>query len=513
MYASRVDRIVNSAYIRDMSLWQHVLPQPSSLLLEEGSFLITDSLSLVSDHAPDQPREGAYTALLEKALGVPVSRQLPGSHGNGEITIQKSADLSNEAYRLTVTPSQLRLEGGSYEAIARAASTLASYRLQAGSGFEAIRACAIEDSSRYRWRGAMVDVARHFFPLSVLESYLDTLFLHKVNYFHLHLTDDQGWRYPVEGWPQLIELSAYRDDRTTEYGRYGGYYTAAELQSLDAYAKDLGITIVPEVDLPGHTSSVFAAYPGLSCRKEAMEVPTRWGIFEDVLCVGNERVFEFIEAAISSLSGIFSGPYIHLGGDETPVNRWRECPSCRRRMEAEGLKEAEELHGYFMNRAAELVIGLGKKPVVWDEAISPQLSRDALIMCWRGRSCVQKAIDAGFSVVAVPQERACYFDHKHLDDPREPGRLGFCTVRDAASYDPDPKAAEERIIGLQGNLWSEEILYGRQLEYMSFPRLSALMATGWSGSGSWEERSELIGRQRERLLQSGVHAYPGDLDR
>ncbi|MFP4300459.1 MAG: beta-N-acetylhexosaminidase [Spirochaetaceae bacterium] len=494
-----------------MSLWHRVLPQPTSVLVEEGSFLLTDSLSFVSGQGPKEPHGGAYATLLTKALGVPVREHRSGTAGEGEIHIIEKGDLSDEAYRITVQPSLLTLEGGSYEAIARAASTLASYRLQAGSGFEAIRACAIEDAPRYKWRGAMVDVARHFFPLRALEAYLDILFIHKVNYFHLHLTDDQGWRYPVEGWPKLIELSAYRDDRTTEYGRYGGYYTAAELRSLDAYAADLGITIVPEVDLPGHTSSVFAAYPQLSCRQEPIEVPTRWGIFEDVLCVGNEEVFEFLTGAIGSLASIFSGPYIHLGGDETPANRWRECPKCRSRMETEALSEPEDLHGYFMNRAAELVIRAGRRPVVWDEAISPQLSREAVIMCWRGRSCVKEALEAGFAVVAVPQDRACYFDHKHLDDPREPGRLGFCTVKDAGTYDPDPEGTEERVLGVQGNIWTEEILYERQLEQMSFPRLAALMATGWSGSAGWHDRRELVERHRDRLLQSGVHAYPGPL--
>lgn len=495
-----------------MSLWQHVLPQPTTLFLEEGSFLVTDTLSFVADNAPEEPRERAYAALLQTALGVSVPEKRPGQPGGGEIEVRTAADLTKEAYRLTVTPSQLRLEGANYEAIARAAATLASYRLQAGSGFEAIRSCTIEDAPRYAWRGAMVDVARHFFPLRVLEAYLHTLFLHKVNYFHLHLTDDQGWRFPVAGWPQLREQSAYRDDLTTDYGSYGGYYTEAELQSLDRYARDLGITIVPEVDLPGHTSSLFAAYPHLSCTEHTMDVPPRWGIFEDVLCVGKEESFEFVEAAISSLSRIFSGPYIHLGGDETPANRWRECPKCRDRMKREGLSEPEELHGYFMNRAAEVVLSVEKAPVVWDEAISPQLSRDALIMCWRGRSCVQEALEEGFSVIAVPQERACYFDHKHLDDPQEPGRIGFCTVRDAATYDPDPNNRQEKIIGVQGNIWTEELLYGRQLEYMSYPRLSALMATGWSGYQPWSERKLLVERHRERLLRSGVHAYPGALE-
>lgn len=496
-----------------MSLWQHVLPQPRSLRLEEGSFLLSDTTTYIADHAPDSPREGSYALLLERSLGRRISEKLPGAPPSGtDIRIARNVSLGPEAYILEVSPSGIAIHASSYTGVTRAAATLASYRLQAGTGFEGLRACRIEDSPRYTWRGAMVDVARHFFPLSVLQDYIDTLFLHKISHFHLHLTDDQGWRFPVEGWPGLIEDSAYRDDRTTEFGRYGGYYTVAELRTLDAYARDLGITIVPEIDLPGHTSALFAAYPHLSCRGEQISVPTRWGIFEDVLCVGNRDSFRFLEAAVSTAASIFQGPYLHLGGDETPTNRWRECPKCRRTIEEEELGEAERLHGYFMNRAAEIVLAEGKEPVVWDEAISTQLSRKATVMCWRGRECVRKALDAGFSVVAVPQERACYFDHNHLNDPREPGRLGFCTVRDAGSYDPDPKALEERILGVQGNLWTEEILFGRQLEYMSYPRLSALAATAWSGYADWESRAELVSRHRERLLQSGVHAYPGALE-
>lgn len=496
-----------------MSLWQHVLPQPRSLRLEEGSFLLSDTTTYVADHAPEPPRDGSYALLLERSLGRRIAERLPGAPPSGaDVSIARNASLAPEAYSLAVTPSGILIEASSYTGVARAAATLASYRLQAGSGFEGLRACRIEDSPRYPWRGAMVDVARHFFPLSVLQDFVDTLFLHKISHFHLHLTDDQGWRFPVEGWPRLIEHSAYRDDRTTEFGRYGGYYTVAELKSLDAYARDLGVTVVPEIDLPGHTSAVFSAYPELSCRGEQISVPTRWGIFEDVLCVGNEDSFAFVEAAVSTISAVFDGPYLHLGGDETPANRWRECPKCRAKVKKEGLMEAEELHGYLMNRAAEMVIAEGREPIVWDEAISSQLSRKALVMCWRGRECVREALDAGFSVVAVPQERACYFDHKHHDDPKEPGRLGFCTVRDAATYDPDPDASEERILGVQGNMWTEEILYGRQLEYMSYPRLSALAATGWSGSADWLSRAELISRHRDRLLQSGIHAYPGPLE-
>jgi hexosaminidase len=495
-----------------MSLWQHVLPQPKSLQLEEGSFLLSETTSFITDNAPVPPREGSYALLLERSLGRGIGQKLPGDPNRGaEITITRVASLPPEGYNLSVSPGGIRIEASSYTGVARAASTIASYRLQAGIGFEALRACEIEDSPRYAWRGAMVDVARHFFPFSVLQDYIDTLFLHKISFFHLHLTDDQGWRLPVQGWPALIEISAYRDDRTTEYGSYGGYYTVAELTALDEYARDLGVTIIPEVDLPGHTSALCAAYPQLSCSGEEMAVPTRWGIFEDVLCVGNEESFRLVRDTVTAAATIFKGPYVHLGGDETPANRWRECPKCRAAMEREGLSEPEELHGYFMNRAAEMVLSAGKQPVVWDEAISERLSREALIMCWRGRECVRKAVEAGFSVVAVPQERACYLDHKHRDDPNEPGRLGVCTVQDAGTYDPDPHEESEHILGIQGNLWSEEILYGRQLEYMSYPRLSALAATGWSGSADWESREELVSRHRERLLQSGVHAYPGPL--
>ena len=488
-----------------MSLWQHVLPQPRTVIVETGSFILSD-LSYFLDAAPEQPRDGSYGALLSKSL----ARKVAIGHGDGRgITIRGDEELSGEAYRLTITDEEITIRAGTYDGVARAAATLASYRLQAGSGFEAIRACEIEDSPRYPWRGAMVDTARHFFPTSVLEDYLDQLFIHKLNVLHIHLTDDQGWRFPVPSWPGLVESAAYRDDQTTEYGTYGGYYSADELRALDAYAGDLGITIVPEIDLPGHTSSVFSAYPELSCRGEQMRVPVRWGIFEDVLCIGNEEVFTLVDDAVAAIARIFSGPYIHLGGDETPISRWIDCPKCAKRMEEQGLKEPEALHGYAMNRAADMVLKEGKRPVVWDEAISEELNRESLIMCWRGKACVAEALRAGFEVVAVPQERACYFDHKHLDDPAEPGRLAFCTVRDASEYDPDPHKRADRIIGLQGNLWTEEILYGRQLEYMSFPRLSAVAANGWFGPEEWDIREPALQRHRQRLLDAGVHVYPG----
>lgn len=515
--------------------WDSILPRPAKVRTL-GGLVGADALRLTCHDAPAPPpgvaeqwdaeAEDSYIHLFGTALtffgeSVPPLRR--GGENNGssdqELPLRILCDeaLAPEAYTMSVragTEGGIEIRASDYEGVARAAATIASYGLLHsfdGTGRTVRLACAeITDAPRFGWRGAMLDLSRHLFPLSYLERFIDLLFLHKVRYLHLHLCDDQGWRIEMPGYPRLTEIGAYRSNEMRGDAYYGGFYSRKELSELDRYASTRGITLVPEVDMPGHASAAIAAYPKLSCSEASIDVPTGFGIFDNVLCAGKENTFAFVQDVVASLASTFAGPYIHLGGDETPTGPWSTCPSCSKRVQTEGLSGIEELHPYFMNRAARDVLEAGRTPIVWDEAISKRLPKEAIIMAWQGRRSVRESLDAGFKTIACPQDRACYLDHKHLDDEAEPGRLSVCTVRNSAEFEPAGEQPDPALLGLQANIWTEGIRYGRELEFMSFPRLSALMAGAWESEHlPFQANSARLAAHRDILLGFGVYAYPG----
>lgn len=419
-----------------------------------------------------------------------------------------------ESYRLEVSAKGVRLASPAPAGLFRGMHTLLQL-LSVGDGPPRLPAVRIEDRPRFRWRGLHLDVSRHFFPAARVKEAIDWCALHKLNVFHWHLVDDQGWRLPVARFPRLTEIGGWRRDEGG--GRYGGAYTTAEIRDVVAYAADRFVTVVPEIEMPGHARAALAAYPALSCRSTPLPVPSTWGIFEDVFCAGSDETFAFLEAVLEETAALFPGPFIHVGGDECPKARWNDCPRCRARLAAERLPDADALQAWFIRRIAGHLARLGKRLVGWDEILDGEgtvpgatLPSDAVVMSWRGFEGGMRAARLGHEVVMSPTSH-CYLDH--YQGPREAEPAAFpadLPLERAAEFEPVPPGLEAdaaaRILGGQGNTWTERMADWGHVEYMVFPRLCALAEVLWSPAEGWagaDFRARLLVHAR-RLESLGI---------
>ena len=339
----------------------------------------------------------------------------------------------------------------------------------------------ISDRPRFGWRGMHLDVSRHFPPAEFIKKYIDLLARHKMNVFHWHLTDDQGWRIEIKRHPLLTEIGAWR--READGQVYGGFYTQQEIGEIVEYARRRFVTVVPEIELPGHASAALAAYPEYSCTGGPFEVATQWGVFDDVYCPGKEATFRFLEDVLTEVAELFPGPFIHIGGDECPKARWNNHELCQGRIEAEGLANADELQAYFVSRIAWHLGTLGKRLVGWDEILDGGAPAGATIMAWRN---VQKGIEAAQSshdVVMTPMSH-CYFDHYQAKENEPKAIGGFTPLEIVYSFEPVPTDLPQELVrhvlGAQGNVWTEYMPDTNHMEYMVFPRLCALSEVLWS---------------------------------
>lgn len=344
-----------------------------------------------------------------------------------------------------------------------------------------IPAAVIDDRPRFVWRGMHLDVSRHFFDKAEVKKYIDLLALHKLNIFHWHLTDDQGWRIEIKKYPRLTDIGARRIDKNGS--EYGGFYTQEDIREIVAYAESRCVTVVPEIDIPGHTTAVLAACPEYSCTGGPFEVANRWGVFEDVLCPGKDETFTFVENVLTEICELFPGEYIHVGGDECPTVRWRECPRCRSRIKSEKLKDESELQGYFMKRVAKILATRNKKMIGWDEILQSGPPRTAAVMAWRNLKYGLKAARAGHQAVMCPMSH-CYFDFYQAKENEPKAIGGFLPLEKVYEFEPVPPALNEtesrHILGGQGNVWTEYMADFKQVEYMAVPRLCALAEKLWS---------------------------------
>ena len=365
-----------------------------------------------------------------------------------------------------------------------------------------ITAYDIKDFPKYKYRGMHLDVSRHFFKTSFIKSYIDMIALHKMNVFHWHLTDDNGWRIEIKKYPKLTKNSAWRVDRTRESWKdwapiqkhekptYGGFYTQKEIKEIIEYANQRKVTIIPEIEMPGHTSEVFASYPDLSCHGK--EIPVNPGSYWpniDIFCAGNDKVFSFLENILEELINLFPGPYIHIGGDEVDKKYWETCKKCQNRIHQEGLKNEIELQSWFIKRIEKFLLSKNKKIIGWDEIIDGGIAKSATIMSWRGYSGGKIAAKAGHDVIMCP-ESYCYFDHYQAEPHMSPLAIGGnTTLKKVYSFNPIPKGLtkeqKRHILGAQGNLWTEYIKTEDLAQYRVLPRMTALSEVLWSGQGSY----------------------------
>lgn len=507
-----------------MTVWHEIIPKPASVKTGSGYLRITHPLRLEGIEeflaetgcTPDT-WVGRINRAASRFLGdLKPLVALSGGDDEPGITIVSEAALPADAYRLEVAGQRIGLFCSSLEGLSQAMACMVQALLLGDSfqkpGLSILPSAVIEDSAESPWRGFMLDAARHFIPAEALEMTADYLWLLRMNRFHLHLTDDQGWRLEVDRYPGLTRTGSLRDDRTSEGGRVGGCYTAGELRLLDEGCRMLGITVVPEIDLPGHASALFSAYPEFSCLEHSWSVETRWGIFPAVVCASKSAVADLLEAVYCAAADLFKGPFLHIGGDEVPTGPWMSCPSCSR---------LDNPYQRLISVMASTASALGKRPLVWDEAAEMHLPEETAVINWRSPGRALKALERGHDVILAPQERCAYFDHKHTDSPLEPGRLGVCTVADVSAFAPLhyimrddlPGGTAGSILGGQANLWTEDVRYYREIEYMAYLRLAALAEGLWSGKPAAESGafSRNLARLRRSLTEKGFNIYPGPL--
>jgi len=354
--------------------------------------------------------------------------------------------------------------------------------------------CTIKDAPHFAYRGAHLDVCRHFFSVDEVKTYLDILALHKINRFHFHLTEDQGWRIEIKAYPQLTQVGAYRDGtmvgknwNSDDGIRYGGFYTQEEVKDIVKYAADRFITVIPEIEIPGHALAALASIPELGCRGDHYEVSKTWGVFPEVFCPGKEETFKFWETVLTEVMELFPSKYIHIGGDECPKDEWKKCPLCQKRIKEEGLKNEAELQSYVTRRVERFLNDHGRQIIGWDEILEGGVTPTATIMSWRGTDGGIAAAQAGNKVIMTPNTY-CYLDYyQSRDKQNEPLAIGgYLPVEQCYSFDPYnglTKDQQPYIIGVQGNLWTEYIATFDHVEYMLLPRLSALAEVAWTYSG------------------------------
>ena len=465
----------------------NIVPLPQSIALQKGEpFTLDATVQILAPSALQQEAEFLQSCLSDMVgLDVPVVQKRAKKARYIELAVSAKV-TSKEGYVLTVGSKGVTLQGGSAAGVFYGIQTLRKSFANTSSAsllqmFQ-LPAAVITDAPRFSWRGMHLDCSRHFFSVEFVKKFIDLLALHNMNIFHWHITDDQGWRIEIKKWPKLMEVGSHRtgtiigtnsdiDDQIP----YGGYYTQAEAREIVAYAAARHITVVPEIDMPGHMLAALASYPVLGCTGGPYQVGHYWGVYKDVLCVGNPKVYQFVEDVLTEMMDIFPSEVIHIGGDETPTEKWEACPKCQ------GI---EEKQAHFTKRVFDFLTSKGRRALGWDEILdgSPQ---DAMIMSWRGTAPGAKAAEAGHDVVMAPTTH-CYFDYQQVEDRLfEPSRCGgFIPIEKVYALDPAPDSlsveARQHILGTQANLWSEYMTNEAMVEYQALPRMSALAEVQWT---------------------------------
>ena len=376
--------------------------------------------------------------------------------------------MGEEAYRLTVTKDRIALAASNHRGLFWAAQTLRQLLpVERSVGPISIPAMRIEDAPQFSYRGHMLDVGRHFMPVEFVKKQIDLLSYYKLNTFHWHLTDDQGWRIEIKKYPKLTEVGAWRT--AADGSRYGGFYTQGQIRDVVEYARLRNIMVIPEIEMPGHASAALASYPELSCRKQPIDVPTDWGIFKDVYCVGDEFTFEFVENVLDEVIALFPAPYVHIGGDEVPKDRWRESASSQKRLRDENLKDEHELQSYFVKRIQRYLAGKGKTLIGWDEILEGGADSSAIVEVWRGDAEGAKALANGNKIISAGPF--------YLDSP-----LNVLTLEKVYATEIVPAAYashREQVLGAEAPLWTERVTTANA-ETLLYPRLIALAEITWN---------------------------------
>lgn len=477
-----------------------IIPKPTHLALGEGAFHLTDDTVIVAD--PSLETAARYLASsLRAATGLSVAVEAGEPPPGAIVMCCDSALVDRERYRLTVTPRRIEIVGASEAGVFRGIQSCLQLAVPSPIGTEkeqqtdwTLPVLTIEDAPRFRWRDVMLDTGRYFMPVSFVKRLLDIMALYKLNVFHWHLTEDQGWRIEIKKYPLLTEIGAWREqtlvghlnERPHRYDglRHGGFYTQDDIREVVRYAAERHIMVVPEIDMPGHMQAAIAAYPQLGNLDQPVAVAERWGISEHVLNVREETIL-FMQDVLDEVLALFPSPYIHIGGDECPKGQWRQSPEMQAIRQTLGLADEDELQSYFIRRIAKYLHSRGRKPIGWDEILEGGLASEATVMSWRGIAGGVEAAKAGHDVIMTPRE-SVYLDYYQSENTEgEPLAIGGrVTLEDIYAFDPVPAAltADEaaHVLGTGAKLWTEYMPTPKHVEYMALPRLCALAEVAWS---------------------------------
>jgi hexosaminidase len=490
-----------------------IIPQPVSVTEGIGVFKLSSNSVIEYSSADKSVQQVAE--YLSKKLSQPTGYSLNAkevgnfSKGNIQLKLNGKQGANKESYELTVTPTEVLISADSAAGIFYGIQTLLQLlpkeitsREQQKNIEWTIPVVVIKDQPRFGWRGTMLDVSRHFFNKQEVKDFIDNIVTYKFNVLHLHLTDDNGWRLQIKSLPKLTEVAAFRPERLGKWGNtkkptsdepktYGGFYTQDDMRELIKYAADRFVTIVPEIDGPGHSLATVAAYPELSCTDSSYYVSVgdkfiNWhskgftALLDNTLCPANEKVYEFLDKVFTEMADLFPSEYIHMGGDETPKDFWRDNPAIKDLMKKEGLKDMHEVQSYYVKRVEKILKSKGKKLMGWDEILEGGLPSDAAVMSWRGIKGGIEAAKQGHKVVMSPYMYA-YLDLYQGDPIIEPPTYGMVRLRDSYKFDPVPEGVDPKLIlGGQGNLWTEQIQNMRAAQYMLWPRGLAVAESVWS---------------------------------
>ncbi|UCJ07980.1 family 20 glycosylhydrolase [Chitinophaga pendula] len=468
-----------------------IIPMPVSVKAAPDSFLLDKQTVLVAAHPAEKQIAQLFNEWLKELTGYEL--KIADSGDKNAIVLRTAKDTSHpEGYTLKATHDLVTITGYDSSGTFYGMQTLLQLLpVQKGQTLW-IPGADITDYPRFSHRGLMLDVCRHFFPIDFIKKYIDLMAMHKLNTFHWHLTDDQGWRIEIRKYPALQEVASRRketmegpySDQKYDGKPYGGYYTQAEIREVVKYAAERFITVVPEIEMPGHALAALTAYPNLGCTGGPYEVGTHWGVYDDVFCAGNDSVFLFLQDVLTEVMDLFPGKYIHIGGDESPKVRWEKCPKCQQRIHNEGLKDEHALQSYFIQRIEKYLNSKGRQIIGWDEILEGGLAPNATVMSWRGIDGGITAAKQHHDVIMTPTSHL-YFDYYQSKGKTEPLAIGgFIPLSKVYSYDPIPQALnkeEARFIkGAQANLWTEYIENGDHVEYMMYPRTVALSEVLWT---------------------------------
>ncbi len=506
-----------------------IIPQPVSLTVKEGSFSISRNTPIVLQDEADRKSADFLNLYLRQVYGF----VLPVKKGTAKNAIRLFTRKfikapEKDAYNLEAGPTGISIEGDTYAGTFYGIQTLIQLLPVNKASVLKVAAVAVQDAPRFTYRGMMLDAGRHFFPVSFIKKYLDYLALHKFNKFHWHLTDDQGWRIEIKKYPKLTSVGGWRNGTIigrypgtgNDNKRYGGFYTQAQIREIVKYAGERYIDVVPEIEMPGHASAAIAAYPELSCFPEeptkkyypkacawggdstGKQVVQSWGVYDDVF-VPSENTFKFLENVLDEVMALFPYQYIHIGGDECPKTNWKRSAFCQQLIKERDLKDEHGLQSYFIQRIEKYINGKGRKIIGWDEILEGGLAPNASVMSWRGEEGGIAAARDNHNVVMTPTSWL-YLDYSQSENEDSVTIGGYVTVQKTYGYEPVPAVLNEEqakyVLGAQGNLWTEYIEYPSKVEYMVFPRMTALSEVVWSPKEkrNWDDFEQRLRTQFKR---------------